>query len=115
MEGALPSGDADAPSAEVRLLFDCLLNEDETRALAIHDRLRGYRPGLDLADHLSGRDLEDCLFLLAEAYDRASRRGDALLHYEAVLDLEGARCPAPFFEYIQGRIRGLRRGGTSPG
>lgn len=108
-----PPGGHDTASTDVRFLFDCLLNEDAARAIAIHDRLRRYRPGLKLAEHLSGRDLEDCLFLLAEACDRASRRGEALRHYEAVLALQDSSCPAQLLEHLRERVRELRRGGRT--
>ncbi|MHC5053528.1 MAG: hypothetical protein ACYTKD_02290 [Planctomycetota bacterium] len=117
MDGMPPSGHQpggpDAPSADVRFLFDCLLNEDEARAIAIHDRLLRYRPNTDLAECLNERDLEDCLFLLAEACYGAARRGEALRHYLAVLELQDAGCPAPLLEHLEERVRELRRGGRA--
>ena len=117
MKSTPPPGDPpsspDGASADVRVLFELLLNEEQARALAVFDRLRRSRPDIDLAEYLNEQDHEDCLFLLAEAYHTASRHGEALRHYEEVLKLQDAGCPAWLLEQLQERVRELRREGPA--
>lgn len=56
---------------KMRLILHYLLTERAPEAVGIYMKLRTGNGGTDLKGHLSDRDYLDCLFLLAEEFERA--------------------------------------------
>lgn len=88
-------------------VLDNLLAGDGRRALEIYDELRAEE-GFQLSDYLGIRDYLDCLFLLAEQFERVGRHSEATEFYEELY----AREKEPpryryFLEEVKERIKKL--------
>ena len=84
-----------------------LLSGRGRRALSIYDGLMA-RPGFRLYDYLDIRDYLDCVFLLAEQFERAERYREAVKLYEELYEREKAPPRERYFlEEVKARIKKL--------
>jgi len=75
----------DDPYSRGLLIFYDLLKERTKKAIFNYERLIEDNPGgVDLLALLGFADYLDCIFLLAEGYQRMNRYEEAIRHYEAV-------------------------------
>lgn len=79
-----------------KLIFFDLLHDYEDEAVAIFDDLV-YGQGFELSEYLDREDFMDCLFLLAEEYEK---RGEYIKSYDLLRLLVLYECKQPYFRHF---------------
>ena len=72
--------------AQVRLVFDDLLNGHARSAIENYERLLKDHSDVEFLLHLKHRDYIDCKFLLAEAYEKLGQHEVAIEFYEFIYE-----------------------------
>ncbi len=97
-----------SPGSTAKLVFRFLLDGRAEEAVEIYEEMLGRVDGLDLRDHLEYRDYMDCVFLLAEEFERMGRLEIALELYQAVrLGANGRRRNGYLLDEVRHRSRNL--------
>jgi tetratricopeptide (TPR) repeat protein len=73
-----------SPGSAAKLLLRFLLTDRAVEAVKIYEELHERERQVDLREWFERRDYMDCMFLLAEEYERAGRLEAAVEHYRAV-------------------------------
>ena len=72
--------------AQVRIIFDDLLNGHARNAIENYERLSKDHADVEFLLHLKHRDYIDCKFLLAEAYEKFGQHEVAIEFYEFIYE-----------------------------
>src|SRR3990172_10965344 len=72
--------------AQVRIIFDDLLNGHAQNAVENYERLLKDHADVEFLLHLKHRDYIDCKFLLAEAYEKLGQHEVAIEFYEFIYE-----------------------------
>lgn len=75
-------------TSQVRLVFELLLNGCGEEALELYEKLMNGRPVVAMLPVLGLKDYLDCVFLLAEEYERQEKLHQAVTLYEEVYEEE---------------------------
>jgi len=87
---------ADDPSFQSQLIFFDLLHQNEADAVELYESLTASE-GYSLDDYLGREDYMDCVFLLAEEYERQNRLGRAFNLLVEIVELELQK---PYFRHF---------------
>ncbi len=107
VEEELQRNEARSKKEAAEEILSNLLAGHGRRALRLHDELT-QNDGFDLEAHLEPKDYLDCIFLLAEQFEKAERFREAAQLYEELYERE-KEPPRQryFFEEVQARIKKL--------
>jgi DnaJ-class molecular chaperone with C-terminal Zn finger domain len=97
-----------AVQEHVRTIFTDLLNGHIHHAIKNHERLLKDYAGVDFFSSLNKRDSIDCLFLLAEAYEKLDKFDMAISLYEFILEKgKGNTHRSHLLHEVKERIRNI--------
>jgi tetratricopeptide (TPR) repeat protein len=96
------------PGGRLRLVLHYLLTGRGNEALEVYRDLYAAHATLKIKEHLSERDYMDCLFLLAEEFERTDEMRAAVDHYTEMYDSLKAKGPRAYLHLeVRGRLYSL--------
>jgi len=95
------------PDSSVKLLLRYLLTGRAEKAISLYNELARRFSNIDMSEHLEVRDYLDCMFLLAEEFERSGLPEVALEHYEAIHNHRTGKKNGYLREEVRYRIRNL--------
>lgn len=82
--------------SQAKLVFFDLLHDREEEAISLYERLR-QKGDFRLEEYLDREDAMDCLFLVAEAYEKRGELEEAVVHLLTVSSMEKEK---PYFRHF---------------
>lgn len=77
---------ANSVASQIKTILNDLVNDNGTEAVEHFETLTKNAPGFALNKFLAGRDYLDCMFLLAEEYERLEKHKLALKYYKNIYE-----------------------------